>query len=191
MIYFVRGQRSGMVKIGYTARLKGRLGALQTGSPESLELVGFIDGDRTTERELHERFKDARAHGEWFHPRKELSDFLGTIRSAPRFPDAHERQDQKREASDLIQLAADKHGTTPAQWYRTYAMAAVIEIASEQLAREGTTKHPAQLRREKRMHRGSKPDPSDELSTLTSPASAEVRPPTDSDGHSSFSLLSP
>lgn len=74
-IYFIKGRD--LVKVGYTAGdpIK-RLNRLQTGSADPLVLLGFINGTPVTERQLHWRFKDWNAHGEWFHIKGAVSRFL-------------------------------------------------------------------------------------------------------------------
>lgn len=81
MIYIVRAATTGMIKIGYTedeATFYGsRLRSLRTGSGDRLEVLKLMPGDMAAEKELHERFCRWRAHGEWFHPNRELHEFAG------------------------------------------------------------------------------------------------------------------
>ncbi len=72
MIYFIREIVSGRVKIGYTkddGSLKKRLGRLQTGNPDELEVYGTIPGDMKVEKFLHHRFGRfrIRSNNEWFY----------------------------------------------------------------------------------------------------------------------------
>lgn len=68
-IYFIQGKDGlGLVKIGVANDPKKRLADLQRTSPIELEIIGSRPGDTFVERELHERFADFRAHGEWFEP---------------------------------------------------------------------------------------------------------------------------
>lgn len=56
-----------LFKIGYSANHPStRLAQCQTGNPNSLSLVGFVNGDLETEKELHRRFAANRVRGEWF-----------------------------------------------------------------------------------------------------------------------------
>lgn len=61
--YFVSAGH-GMVKIGRSTDVESRLRSLQTANPDRLELLGTIDGDH--EADLHRRFRDRHAGGEWF-----------------------------------------------------------------------------------------------------------------------------
>lgn len=73
MIYFIRAVYSGAIKIGLSNDPRRRLEAMQTGSPEPLELLGMLPGDAAEERWLHDRFKEYRIHGEWFKGDEEFA----------------------------------------------------------------------------------------------------------------------
>lgn len=60
--YFIRGERSGLVKIGKSNSPRNRLATLATASAEPLTLLA-VGGD---EAQYHERFASDRVHGEWF-----------------------------------------------------------------------------------------------------------------------------
>lgn len=60
------------VKIGYSKNPEARLGALQTASPERLDLMGYIPGNPSTERQFHELFGHLRRKGEWFALTRQL-----------------------------------------------------------------------------------------------------------------------
>lgn len=66
-VYFIRAVDSGRIKIGFSFAPQDRFAAFQTASPEPLELLGTIaQGEEVNEASLHQRFADARLHGEWF-----------------------------------------------------------------------------------------------------------------------------
>lgn len=65
-VYFIRNTRSGAVKIGSATDPRKRLVGLQTGCPDTLELVGAIPGGRVQEKAMHRMFKQFRLRGEWF-----------------------------------------------------------------------------------------------------------------------------
>jgi hypothetical protein len=75
MIYFVQGETTRLIKIGYAACPRRRLIDLQVGSPDKLQILGIID---TTGRDkaYHEIFKHLLIRGEWFAPGKELLDYI-------------------------------------------------------------------------------------------------------------------
>ena len=69
MIYFVQGQKSKLVKIGYSRNkdtFKKRLSQLQCQNADKLVVLRTMAGERLTERALHLKHKRARVQGEWF-----------------------------------------------------------------------------------------------------------------------------
>jgi hypothetical protein len=69
LTYILQGEESGNIKIGWTTGPPTeRLRAIQTGSWESLRLIGTLDGN--VEAELHRKFYGERTAGgtEWFRP---------------------------------------------------------------------------------------------------------------------------
>jgi hypothetical protein len=65
-VYFIRGEKLGLIKIGITTDTKKRLGTLQVGSPDRLTLLATVEGDEKTEQQYHLTFKSKRVFGEWF-----------------------------------------------------------------------------------------------------------------------------
>jgi hypothetical protein len=63
-VYFIAG--ANLVKVGTTADLRKRIGAIQADSPVPLTLMLVVEGGRDVERDLHTRFDAFRRHGEWF-----------------------------------------------------------------------------------------------------------------------------
>ena len=69
MIYFVQGQRTQLVKIGYSTNkdtFKKRLSQLQCQNADTLVVLRTMAGGRLTESALHLKHKGARVQGEWF-----------------------------------------------------------------------------------------------------------------------------
>lgn len=81
MVYFI--QCNDDVKIGYSADVKQRLRALQTGNPTMLTLLATMKGDRTTEAYLHNIFASDRIQGEWFRLSQHIHDFMVTSCDLP------------------------------------------------------------------------------------------------------------
>jgi hypothetical protein len=80
IVYFVRADEYGPIKIGYSATPRQRLSDLQNGSPHQLRLIGYIHpGSYHLERQLHQRFRSLRLHGEWFDPRAPLINFIAQV----------------------------------------------------------------------------------------------------------------
>lgn len=83
-VYFIRGQVTGLIKIGKANNVSRRFCALQSASPDTLILVAsitFEDGRKATDKEiqLHQWFAEFRHHGEWFHPNEELNKLIESL----------------------------------------------------------------------------------------------------------------
>lgn len=71
MIYFLRCEVTGRVKIGYSEDERSvvrRVRGLSLSSPTPLALVSLIDGGIYDERLLHSNYAHMRVRGEWFAP---------------------------------------------------------------------------------------------------------------------------
>ena len=76
-IYFLT--EGNYIKIGYTTQpIKKRIQQLNTGSVKKIYLLGWIEGNKEKEKELHRRFSNSRVRvsGEWFAPTPELIQFI-------------------------------------------------------------------------------------------------------------------
>jgi hypothetical protein len=66
-IYMVQAGKDGPVKIGITNKLSSRLVSIQVSCPYKIRVVSVISNcTYQNERELHEKYKRFRIHGEWF-----------------------------------------------------------------------------------------------------------------------------
>lgn len=77
MVYFITDGE--YIKIGYTKRKPdNRLKQLNTGNNKKLYLLGYIQGDKKKEKELHLKFNKyrIRQNGEWFLSSDSLIDFI-------------------------------------------------------------------------------------------------------------------
>ena len=84
MIYFIQGEKTRLIKIGYSKedRIVSRLVEIQSLSPDILTLLKIIEGDTSAEASLHRQFKELRCHGEWFKTSKRLLSFIKSLPSA-------------------------------------------------------------------------------------------------------------
>lgn len=82
-VYFITNGFN--IKIGYTNNVKRRLKQLNTGSDQQLFLLGYINGTKETEANLHRFFikYKLRQNGEWFEPSSELLDYINTNNLIP------------------------------------------------------------------------------------------------------------
>lgn len=74
MIYFLK-RADQLVKVGYTDNFKKRLYVLES-EHGKLDLLGWMDGDRKLEKQLHARFDSDRATLEWFRQSDALLAFI-------------------------------------------------------------------------------------------------------------------
>ena len=67
-VYVIQIRRTSKYKIGITKHIKTRLKQFQTGNPEPLDMVVFMETEdpRKLESLLHQEFKEKRLSGEWF-----------------------------------------------------------------------------------------------------------------------------
>ena len=78
-VYFIQGEQSRRIKIGYTEGLvESRIASLQTGSQERLLALGWKPGTRSDERTLHRQFAKLSMGGEWFNPGPELLTYVSS-----------------------------------------------------------------------------------------------------------------
>jgi len=75
-VYFIQAETDGLIKIGTSEDPLLRMGAMQSGCPVILKLLGCIKAGRLAEREIHERFAEERRHFEWFEPSDRLVAFI-------------------------------------------------------------------------------------------------------------------
>lgn len=80
-VYIIRRPGASEVKIGISIDPVRRLRQLQSTHTEQLELVAYFLGTAADEADLHQRFKEFRKRGEWFHEAPEISAWIEGIRS--------------------------------------------------------------------------------------------------------------
>jgi hypothetical protein len=75
-VYAVRAVTVGRIKIGYSIDPESRLGNLQIGSPDILEIIATWPGTEDGERSLHKHLSQWRTHGEWFESSEVVWDTI-------------------------------------------------------------------------------------------------------------------
>jgi len=78
-IYFIRNARAKAIKIGRSVDPERRLGELQVGSPDQLELCALLPEKYGLEAALHQHFGASHLFGEWFGETPELITFMGEV----------------------------------------------------------------------------------------------------------------
>ena len=85
-VYFARGSRSGLIKIGFSNNPTKRMGQLS--GAETVSILFTVHGGREKEVHYHDRFRKCWEHGEWFREEGELQRYLrsrgvGSIKHVP------------------------------------------------------------------------------------------------------------
>ena len=83
-IYFLCSDNK--IKIGYTAgSINRRIQQLNTGSPNKIYKLGWMEGSKEKEKELHIMFSRyrIRSNGEWFLGAQEIIDYINQINQEP------------------------------------------------------------------------------------------------------------
>ena len=78
-VYFVRATApEGPIKIGFAGDFASREKSLRAMSPVPLETLLVIDGDRSLELALHQRFAAHRRNGEWFNSHPDILSYIAS-----------------------------------------------------------------------------------------------------------------
>jgi hypothetical protein len=76
-VYFIQGQITRRIKIGYTGgKLSVRLSQLQVGSPDKLSLLGWFWGNEDVEAYTQATWRKQWVYGEWFDESPELLKYI-------------------------------------------------------------------------------------------------------------------
>lgn len=86
IVYFIRCNAGGLIKIGYTTDLPARVASLGHANAVGVSLLASADGGVVAESRLHTMFREYRVRGEWFRPSAPLLDFIANVREAGRLP---------------------------------------------------------------------------------------------------------
>jgi hypothetical protein len=76
LIYFLRSNRTNLVKIGRTSYFRTRYDALCFEHREPLEILGVVSEDDFAEKDLHRHFAKSRVVKEWFADDATLRRFI-------------------------------------------------------------------------------------------------------------------
>lgn len=102
-VYFIAPEQRppDRVKIGFTSgNPEARLANMQTGSPERLRVLAYVQADKSLEGMLHEAFAPLRLHGEWFALDGKLLALVAWL--------FHQRQGESAHWPDEFQIAANR-----------------------------------------------------------------------------------
>ncbi|MSU01959.1 GIY-YIG nuclease family protein [Tissierella pigra] len=79
-VYFIQGEYGGAIKIGFSKKPEERLKQLQTGYPDTLQILLLIAGNEKDEKRFHDEFESYRLNGEWFKPDKFILDKINELK---------------------------------------------------------------------------------------------------------------
>lgn len=83
MIYFIQASKSKLIKIGCTSNVRQRVWDLRRSFPEDINILKITKGSFKDETEIHKKFKSLNEYNEWFHPDKDLLDFIEKLEGIP------------------------------------------------------------------------------------------------------------
>jgi hypothetical protein len=81
-VYFI-GSENGPIKIGISANPRARLGNLQTGHHDRLDLLATCEGGMDREKKYHQQFAAHRINGEWFERTPEIEAEINRLNQEP------------------------------------------------------------------------------------------------------------
>jgi hypothetical protein len=74
-VYFI-SQGVDNCKIGYSTNPQKRLKSLSTSSPLPLVLIGYLEGSKELEKQMHMKYHSNHLEREWFSLCPEIIDFI-------------------------------------------------------------------------------------------------------------------
>jgi hypothetical protein len=74
IVYFIK--TGNFIKIGKTNNLFCRIRSIRVDNPYKIELLGYIENNEHTEKELHWKFREYHKKGEWFYLSQEILDYV-------------------------------------------------------------------------------------------------------------------
>lgn len=82
-VYFIEALGLDLIKIGVANCVRSRMASLVPMSPAPLKLLCKTPTDRigSLEKELHARFAEHRAHGEWFRAAPPVVEYIDALRA--------------------------------------------------------------------------------------------------------------
>lgn len=80
IVYFIRCNSGGLIKIGYSTDLPARLASLGHANAGGVSLLASAPGGNVAESRIHAMFREDRVRGEWFRPSANLLEFVAKVR---------------------------------------------------------------------------------------------------------------
>lgn len=83
VVYFVKSELTGLIKIGVTGKLRKRLRVMATATGSAIRPIVVFRGNRDIEAICHRVFDEYRVLGEWFRDEGLLTEFLEAMLLEP------------------------------------------------------------------------------------------------------------
>lgn len=98
-VYFMQAGEGGAVKIGFSATsVERRIKGNQVGCPQTITLLGVIEGNTALEKRFHKAFRRFAIRGEWFEPHPRLLALIAKISWSPLQPNYDDEPNPLRRA---------------------------------------------------------------------------------------------
>lgn len=79
-VYFIRNEENGLIKIGFSTRLRERFAQLKVLHKTPMTILGIVNNSNSSEEfKIHAQLSNSRATGEWFHPTEEVMNFVESL----------------------------------------------------------------------------------------------------------------
>lgn len=104
-VYFIGNIKYNFIKIGTSNDPNKRLKELQTGCPFQLELIHTTKN--YSEKELHEKFKEEKMNGEWFHYLWKIHNLIEKERKKDKSLDVDIYPVEKKHSDDFSDLTIE------------------------------------------------------------------------------------
>ena len=114
VVYYIRREGDGAIKIGFTASIKNRMMTLRA-QHGPLQVLLVHGGDRDEETEAHSRFREYRiGRTEWFRPVRPLLDWVREARAGHTHPSV--QPDGILPMSEIARLAEEAPQKAALRW---------------------------------------------------------------------------
>jgi hypothetical protein len=115
VVYFIRAEVMGLIKIGCAVNMHRRLSMLQSGCPDRLAIVAYVGSDDIValERAMHRRFDAHREHHEWFRPGPDLLAYIEDYAYRPAKPKRPKRAEEIIRAVAIARRAVENLHPAP------------------------------------------------------------------------------
>ena len=105
-IYFIQCQKTNLIKIGYTKRIRERIKRLEYRTGNKIDFLYGHLGTIQKENEYHKKFLNLLVSPEWYKPDQSILDFIEKLRQATNI--ANVTEDYGLRVQDVTQIRVEK-----------------------------------------------------------------------------------